>query len=195
MKINALRRELNSLIAPEDGERKAAVRRSLRAEWIYATDLPETVGEERLEAVRARLRGAGWESETEGGWMQLRKAAEEPPEGWYDGPYGPEAGCCRSLLRRHAERRKEPDGRIEYALIRAGEEGQEQYEAVCRRLHGEWAERLRKGKALPDVSMRYFGEGYMEEKRGVKNHVNQTHRACGVLDGDGERDPDRDGSL
>ena len=59
---------------------------------------------------------------------------------------------------------------------------------MCRRLHGEWAERLRKGKALPDVSMRYFGEGYIEEKRGVKNHVNQTHRACGVLDGDGERE-------
>ena len=66
MKINALRKELNTLIAPEDDGRKPAVRRSLREEWLYATNLPAITCGERLEAVRRRLSESGWESIMEG---------------------------------------------------------------------------------------------------------------------------------
>ena len=162
MKYNALRKELNELIATitRDGDRrKPTIRRSLRAEWIYATDLPEAVSKEQAEAAGRRLREAGWESMTEGGWTLVRKATDEPPEGWFEGPFGPEAACCRSLLDRHAERQQEKDKKVEYKLIQAGEEGPEAYEAVCRRLHREWAERLRNRQKLPDVSLRYFGGG------------------------------------
>lgn len=158
MKINALRRELNTLTDRDGLRRKPAIRRSMRAEWIYATNLPETAGEEQLEAISEALREAGWESMTEGGWMQLRKAADEPPEGWFDGPFGPEAECCRSLLARHPGRRRENDQRIEYSLIRAGEEGAETYENACRQLHHEWAGRLRKKQKLPDISPAYFSK-------------------------------------
>lgn len=159
MNINALRKELNTLIAHDGDERKPAIRRSLREEWLYATDLPSAVNEERLESVRSRLAEAGWETMTDGGWLQVRKAATEPPEGWFDGPFGPEAGCCRSLIERHPERRKEPDYRIEYLLIRAGEEGAGAYEAACRQIHREWAERLRKKQKLPETSVTFFEGG------------------------------------
>ena len=156
MKINALRRELNTLIIPDHAGRKPAIRRSLREEWLYATDLPAIVCEERLEAVRSLLSESGWESMTDGGWMQIRKTVTEPPEDWYDGSFGPEAGCCRSLIERHPERTEEPGQRIEYLLIRAGEEGEMAYEAACRQLHGEWAERLREKQKLPEVSVLFF---------------------------------------
>ena len=106
--------------------------------------------------MRSLLSESGWESMTDGGWMQVRKAVLEPPEDWYDGAFGPEAGCCRSLIERHPERMKEPGQRIEYLLIRAGEEGERAYEAACRQLHGEWAERLRKKQKLPEVSVLFF---------------------------------------
>jgi hypothetical protein len=51
---------------------------------------------------------------------------------------------------------KEPGQRIEYLLIRAGEEGERAYEAACRQLHGEWAERLREKQKLPEVSVLFF---------------------------------------
>ena len=159
MKINALREELNRLLSPEDGGRRPAVRRSLREDWIYATDLPAFTGAERLEAGLERLRAAGWECLAENGWIQLRKTVNEPPEGWTDGQPGPEAECCRSLLERHPERVKEPDQRIEYALIRAGEEGPAACETVCRQLHRDWAERLRKKEKLPEISLLYFEGG------------------------------------
>ena len=159
MKMNALRKELNSLIVQEDSGRKPAIRRSLSEEWIYATDFPACATGGQLEAVRRKLEGAGWESLVKDGWMLLRKAIDEPPEGWFDGPFGPEAECCRSLLSRHTEGRQERDRRIEYALIRAGEEGPAAYEITCRRLHKEWAERLRRKQKLPDINPLFFEGG------------------------------------
>lgn len=159
MKINALREELNSLFAPENSRRKPAVRRSLRAEWIYAADLPEIITGEQLEIACRKLQEAGWETFAEGSWLQLRKGVKEPPEGWLDWMTGPEAECCRSLLKRHPEHQQENDQRIEYALIKAGEEGPKAYESVCRSLHHDWAERLRKKQKLPDVNIMFFKGG------------------------------------
>ena len=45
MITNELRKELHSLIGQENGRRKPVVRRSLRVEWIYVTDLPLVTGE------------------------------------------------------------------------------------------------------------------------------------------------------
>ena len=157
MKINALRKELNTLIPAGDDGRKPAIRRSRREDWIYATNLPECASGERLEAIRGALAAAGWESLEEGGWMELRKTVKEPPEAWFDGPFGPEAACCRSLLSRH--RRQEAGRETVYRLIRAGEEGPAVYEDVCRQLHRDWAERLRRKQELPDVSPYFFGGG------------------------------------
>jgi len=157
--MNALRKELNSLLVQEGEGRKPAIRRSLSEEWIYATDLPAYATEEQMKTARKQLEDAGWENLAEGGWLQLRKAADKPPVGWFDGPFGPEAECCRSLLNRHPERRTEGNRKIGYALIRAGEEGAAAYETICRRLHHDWAERLRKRQKLPDISPSYFEGG------------------------------------
>ena len=154
-----LRKELNNLLVQEGDGRKPAIRRSMSDEWIYATDFPAYAAEEQLKTVRKRLEDAGWENHAEDGWLQLRKTVDKPPEGWFDGPFGPEAECCRSLLNRHPERRQERDLRIVYALIRAGEEGAAAYETACRRLHHDWAERLRRRQELPDISPLYFEGG------------------------------------
>ena len=187
MITNELRKELHSLIGQENGRRKPVVRRSLRAEWIYVTDLPLVTGEKQLESICEQLHKADWESMTEGYWMHLRKEIHEPPEGWYEGEFGPEAGCCRSLLKRHPGSQGGFDQRIEYALIRAGEEGADAYEAACRLLHQNWARRLREKQKLPDVSLQFF--------EGGKQNADQTHWPCGVLDGNGERSTDCDRSL
>ena len=159
MKINALRKELKRLLEPENGRRRPAIRRSFREDWIYAADLPEFIPGGELEAVCRKLQEAGWECLAEDGWLQLRKPADEPPEDWLDGPLGPEAACCRSLLIRHSERLREKDWKTVCSLIRAAEEGQEAYEAACRQIHHGWAERLRKKQRLPEISLSYFEGG------------------------------------
>ena len=156
MRYNALRLELAEILAGIGGVRKPALRRSRREDRMYATDLagmPE--GPER-NALAARLREAGWDAADEGGWLELRKSAAEPPEGWYGGLFGPEAACCRATLERHPEREKEDDT-VECRLVKAGEEGQEAYEQACREIHGIFAERLRRKEKLPRISLKYFG--------------------------------------
>lgn len=153
---NALRTELSALLRAPEGSRAPALRRSLRADWLYAADLPVLYGGNLPEELLSRLKDAGWEAEPDGGWLQLRKPAPEPPEGWYGGSFGPEAACCLSLL----ERQRPCDGDPEPAqrmLIKAGEEGPEAYETACASLHRDWAECLRRGETLPDLSRRYFG--------------------------------------
>ncbi len=156
MRYNALRRELAEILAGAEDERKPAVRRSRREDRIYATDLAgQPEGPERNRTAE-RLREAGWDVQDTGGWLEMRKAAPEPPEGWFDGTFGPEACCCRALLQRHPERGEE-DPACECRLIKAGEEGRDAYERACREIHGRWAERLRLGQKLPQISGRYFG--------------------------------------
>ena len=157
MRMNALRTELNRIVSDVPATRRAAIRRSLEEEWLYATDLPVLCSGEQLEVLQNRLCEAGWESRIINGWMQTRKASQEPPEGWFCGPFGPEAACCLSIL----ERQESCDSTIPYReetiLIRAGEEGAEAYAAACAMLHREGAEKLRMGKPLPSISTRYFG--------------------------------------
>lgn len=154
---NALRKELAELLSVPPGSRQPALRRSRKNEWLYASDLPLLYHGNVPNVLQRALTGAGWEYSLEGNWLQLRKAASEPPADWYGGDFGPEAACCRSLLERHTGATAVPSDDIERALIKAGEEGRDAYEDACTAIHREWAARLRKGLPLPAVSKRYFG--------------------------------------
>ncbi len=156
--MNALRQEMAQMLGETACRRPPALRRSLKDEWLYATDLPLAAGEEEAAAFRKRAEERGWLTGRDGAWIQMTRESPEPPENGFDGPYGREAVCCASLLRRHTP---VADGteerRIRTMLIKAGEEGAEAYEQACGRVHREWAVRLRKKKALPKVSIRFFG--------------------------------------
>ena len=158
MRINGLRKELTGILKSRPLIRPPAVRRSSQREWLYATDIFILIKEEERDPLLKELAGAGWECQEEFGWLQMRKEAEEPPEDWYDGPFGSEAGCCSSLLERHPGRTDSMAGSTQRLLIKAGEEGINAYEAACRQLHREWAENLRLGEPLPAISRRYFGK-------------------------------------
>lgn len=158
MRINAFRRELTAILGCISVSRTPALRRSMKEDWLYATDLPVLCKGISLPEALVVLAEAGWEYSAEGDWLQLRKTAEEPPEEWFDGPFGQEAACCLSILRRHRERMTEQDTKAAYQLIKAGEEGAEAYEKACTELHGILSDRLRKKQGLPNLSFSYFGE-------------------------------------
>ena len=154
---NALRKELSALLTAPTGKRQPVIRRSLSEAWLYATDLPILYGRQIPDSVLSALEDEGWNYLQENGWLLLMKPAKEPPEDWYDGPFGTEAACCRSLLSRHPAANGESSGMAECLLIKAGEEGEKAYEEACTVLHREWAERLRTGRSLPELDRRYFG--------------------------------------
>ena len=157
MRINALRSEVAAILASHPTERPPAIRRSSRTEWIYVTDILMLLPGEEHRQLLKELSGNGWEYADERGWIQLRKAAEEPPENWFGGPFGPEAARCLSLLERHPGEAKEERTTAQAALIKAGEEGEKAYDLICANLHREWAGRLRMHQSLPALSRAYFG--------------------------------------
>jgi len=162
--MNQLREELNRMIRECPARRPAAIRRSLREDRLYATDLPRAADGEAVKAFLKRVREAGWQAEIRDGWIELDKALTHPPAGWAPGAPGPQSGCCLSLLEReHPERdgtdRREAEeaaARAIRRLIKAGEAGGTAWEDTCRDLHREWAERLREGKAIPPVKTSFF---------------------------------------
>ena len=152
--MNALRTELAALLRDTETERKPALRRSLREDYLYAADLPVCAAREATEGFLQRAEKNGWKYERDGGWLLLDKDADEPPEGWFAGVFGEEAAACASLLRRNSG--KAPAGNEIRLLIKAGEEDEKAYEEACRRLHMNWAERLRRREALPAVNLKYL---------------------------------------
>ena len=156
--MNKLREEAQALLSGIQTTRPAALRRCRREEYLYTTDLPQTTGEEAAAAFIRRAETAGWRTEREGGWILLDRVPDEPPEGGFRGPYGPEAKCCASLLRRHPEAYRRSGEAERRRLIKAGEEGPEAYEKACGSLHREWAAFLRQGTALPDLALSFFEE-------------------------------------
>ena len=163
---NALRKELTRLLDACGASRPPAIRRSRRAEWIYATDVPVLLSERAKVQLESALQGAGWEYSEENEWLLLRKDAEEPPEGWFSGRFGPEAACCRSILERHQGRTGcTAVAAAQRVLIKAGEEGETAYEEACLVLHRQWAEMLRKGQPVPALSIRYF------EREGITGYA------------------------
>lgn len=158
MQVNALRQELQILMKRTRTDRPPALRRSIQPEWLYASDISAVCSRDETELFLDRIREKGWEYTEDGQWILLRKPAEEPPEDWFKGMFGNEAGCCLSLLKRHPERMTDAPEAAQRMLIRAGEEGPQKYETVCAELHRNWAERLRRGEALPALSLFYFSE-------------------------------------
>lgn len=154
---NSLRRQLSGFMNEQQPERQPALRRSRSADWIYASDIPVLLSDESKGRLLGILEKAGWEHLEDGKWLLLRKTAEEPPEDWYSGPFGPEAACCRSILARHPGKQGNTSAAVQRILIKAGEEGAAAYEEACLHVHREWAENLRKGEDIPAISMKYFG--------------------------------------
>ena len=137
--------------------RPAALRRCRQEDWLYATDLLQAASGEAVDAFLRTAESNGWRTRKETGWILLDKIPEIPPEGFFSGPFGPEARCCLSLLRRHPDRKGNADHEVRM-LLKAGEEGPDAYERACGILHREWASALRKGENLPGMATLYFGE-------------------------------------
>ena len=176
--MNEFRQELSELLAEVPCRRPPALRRSLKSEWLYATDLFQAADPDSAAVFLKRAAELGWHAEQDGSWLQLKRSFTEPPEHGFEGPFGAEAVCCASLLRRHLETKKEkmrteeaPQWIMEdtseaekaaetvrILLVKAGEQGPEAYEQACGGLHREWAQRLRKKQTLPPVSLRFFCE-------------------------------------
>ena len=157
--MNELREETLALISRFRTARPAVLRRSLREDALYATDLPQAADAEAADAFCRMAEEAGWKAETDKGWILLDRIPEEPPRNGFQGPYGPRAKCCASLLKRHHGEHG-PDGERERRmLLKAGEEGAEASEKACSRLHREWAEALREDKGLPRIRIEFFNGG------------------------------------
>jgi len=153
--MNAYRAELAALLAGTETKRPPALRRSLREDALYATDLPAAADEAVVASFCRRAQEAGWHPRREGGWIELDRAVTEPPEGALPDHPGPEAACCRSLMERHAPG-SPADPRWTRRLIKAGEEGARAYEKACAAIHRDWAERLRKREGIPGISIAFF---------------------------------------
>lgn len=156
--MNELRQELMQLLSGTESSRPATLRRSLREDFLYATDLPQATGDSDVAAFRRKAEECGWRTAEEDGWILLDRIPDNIPAGSFQGEAGTEARCCAGILRRHPENRK--DGtREKRILIKADEEGREAFEKACRVLHHEMAEALRKGEPLPYLPAEYFKEG------------------------------------
>ena len=154
--MNELRRKAWMLISGTKSCRPPAFRRSLSEDALYATDLPKVAEENEVADFRRRAEQAGWHTIMENGWILMDFVPEKMPADGFQGPFGPEAKCCASLLNRHAGDRG-PDGKKEKRmLLKAGEEGAAAYERACGQIHREWAAALRKREMLPKISTDYF---------------------------------------
>ncbi len=155
--MNAWRKMLRELLENAGAPRPPALRRSGAEEYLYASDLPELLSPEKLNLFLKKAAEASWRGSVEKGWLLLTRDTEEPPEGWFPGPFGREAACCLSLLERRGSG-SERDPAAERMLILSGEEGPEAYEKACAEIHRAWAARLRRKENLPDIDPVYFGK-------------------------------------
>ncbi len=163
--MNAWREELRALLQEISCRRPPTLRRSLKDGWLYATDLPQCAEPVAATAFQQRAMEQGWCSENSEGWIQLTREITLPPQGGFDGPFGEEAACCRSLTVRHRDSKAAKSDAVERwltQLTKAGEEGPEAYEKACRQIHQIWAAGLRKGKGIPVMDPRWFGAAEQE---------------------------------
>ena len=158
MEMNQLRTQIRAMLNRCADGRAPALRRSRRPEFLYAADLPLSSSPEAVDRFLSLAREEGWKTETADGWVYLDRPVIRPPENGFSGPYGPEAACCLSLIRRHGKKAEDPEHSAEGSLVKAGEEGSREYERVCGILHAQWAEALRNGEMIPDVDPGFFGE-------------------------------------
>ena len=155
--LNELRQELQMMLIGTECVRPPVLRRSLREDFLYATDLPQAADEDAVRSFIRRAQDSGWHTETEKEWIQLDPCSDKPYDTGFRGPFGAEARSCASLLRRHPD--GQPGDRERRMLIKAGEEGPEMFEKTCALLHREWASALRKGDKLPGIPNTFFTGG------------------------------------
>ena len=153
--MSELREEIRKILSGAAAARPAALRRSLREDFLYAADLPRIASEAETAAFCQQAEQAGWRTEMDGGWIQLDRIPQSVPANALPAVFGPEAECCLSLLRRHPGNRKNGD-KEKRLLLKAGEESPRAYEKACRTLHREWAAALRKAEPLPDLPEEFF---------------------------------------
>ena len=147
--INPWRKELQNLLDCPSLSRKPALRRSLREDYLFASDLPACASPANCAGFCIRAESAGWEALNVDGWIQLRRADGCLPEGWFpDTPEG-EAACIRELICRHPG--TADASRELILLLKAREEGPRAWELACRRIHQDLARRLREGEPLPRI--------------------------------------------
>lgn len=158
--MNKLRQELQELLAGTPCTRPPALRRSLRGDFLYASDLPQAAGRDAVECFLRKAREAGWHAAETEGWIQLDRYPADPPE--LPGRAGPEARCCAALLRRHTGPRRDSE-RERRMLLKAAEEGAGAWETACGRLHREWAADLRTHRPLPDLETCWFEKEERED--------------------------------
>ncbi len=133
---------MSALLSGMPVSRPAALRRSLKADWLCCTDLPACASPEDCERFRAAAEKLGWETAQENGWIQLR-----PPESCLPGdgpgrlPSGGEGDCLRSLFLRHPGFRLTREEKI--LLLKAEEASPEETESACRAIHERLARELR----------------------------------------------------
>lgn len=147
--LSALRQEAQALLRLAPTFRPPTLRRSARADALFATDLPLLAEEDDLSAMIAVSVQTGWRvGFLPNGWMTLDHDVPPPPLSLPPMPLG-ETGCCLSLLLRHPDACHEPDAIR--ALVKADEVGPIEVEKLCRRWHQDFAARLRRHEPLPDV--------------------------------------------
>jgi len=149
VRIIPWRADIERLLLSVPSSRKPALRRSLREDWLFSTDLPRCASAEDCLRFQQSAQAAGWDAESSGEWIHLRKIPFYLPGGWFSPAVSAEAACLRVLLLRHPGT---ADPAVELLmLMKAREEGNISWEKACRSLHREWARRLREGKPLPEI--------------------------------------------
>ena len=143
------RKEVQRLLSEVSSSRRPALRRSRRADYLFATDLPCCAGEEDCQRFQRLAAEAGWETQPESGWIQLRKPAAPLPPGFLPGDPGEEWGCVLSLMRRHPG--QEDAAGVRIALMKAREDGSAAWQRACRAFHRDLARRLRQGESFPSL--------------------------------------------
>lgn len=147
--LSALRQEAQALLRLSPTSRPPSLRRSDRAEALFATDLPLLAEEDDLTATIAAAVQTGWRvGFLPNGWMTLDHDVPPPPLILPPMPCG-ETGCCLSLLLRHPAVCADPNAIR--ALVKADEAGAVEVEKLCRRWHHDFAAQLRRHEPLPDV--------------------------------------------
>ena len=156
-----LRETLRQLLDEVCCTRPPALRRSGEEDWLFATDLPQAASPEAVEAFRRAAEEADWRIGERPGWLLLDHDVI-PPEGTFGASAEGETGCCLSLLLRH------PGGSSTEKERRALYKASEQRDGLPRLMaawHRDWAERLRRGEALPaDLGCWIAALAHEEEK-------------------------------
>ena len=156
---NPWRKELHALFLPLSLPRTPALRRSLKPDWLFSTDLPSFASPDACKAFLRSAESLGWEAgEGAGpgpdasvrGWLELRRSVSSFPPGFFPVEAGGEYACLCALLARHPGSTDASSETI--LLLKAREEGAAAWENACRELHRELARRLRLHEPLPALS-------------------------------------------